>query len=167
MPAIKSSAIPPMKPPAADNTSRSRKPGGRALPNRAMKSVLSVSPRPDDHAALRLILDGIAWRLSAVANCHEAIEHLHRDPVSVVLCESVLEDGTWKDILNHISRGADPPLLIVTSRVADEYLWAEVLNLGGYDVLAKPFSQQEVRHVLTTISLYQINPVPRTRTAGA
>jgi FixJ family two-component response regulator len=36
----------------------------------------------------------------------------------------------------------------VTSRLADEYLWAEVLNLGGYDVLAKPLDKQEVSRTL-------------------
>ncbi len=29
--------------------------------------------------------------------------------------------------------------LIVTDRLANEALWSEVLNLGGYDVVAKPF----------------------------
>jgi DNA-binding response OmpR family regulator len=42
----------------------------------------------------------------------------------------------------------NPPDLIVASRLADEYLWAEVLNLGGYDVLAKPFNAEEVRRVV-------------------
>jgi FixJ family two-component response regulator len=32
----------------------------------------------------------------------------------------------------------------VCSHLADEYLWAEVLNLGGCDVLAKPFEDHEV-----------------------
>jgi DNA-binding response OmpR family regulator len=38
----------------------------------------------------------------------------------------------------------DPPLLIVSSRLADEHLWAEALNLGVFDVLAKPFQSEEV-----------------------
>ncbi len=37
-----------------------------------------------------------------------------------------------------------PPALIVTSPAAGPRLWAEVLNLGGYDVLAQPFSTEEV-----------------------
>ena len=37
-----------------------------------------------------------------------------------------------------------PPKLIVTCRLADERLWAEVLNLGGFDVLAQPFYAREV-----------------------
>jgi DNA-binding response OmpR family regulator len=34
--------------------------------------------------------------------------------------------------------------LIVTSRLADERLWVEALNLGAFDVLAKPFDQKEL-----------------------
>jgi FixJ family two-component response regulator len=38
----------------------------------------------------------------------------------------------------------------VTSRLADEYLWAEALNLGAYDVLAKPFDTSEVMRVVAS-----------------
>jgi DNA-binding response OmpR family regulator len=33
--------------------------------------------------------------------------------------------------------------------LADEALWAEVLNLGGYDVLTKPFDPKEVHHAVS------------------
>ena len=42
----------------------------------------------------------------------------------------------------------DPPFLIVASRLADERLWAEALNLGAYDVLAKPFDSTEVTRIV-------------------
>jgi len=38
--------------------------------------------------------------------------------------------------------------VIVASRLADERLWAEVLNLGGYDLLAKPFDRDELVRVI-------------------
>jgi DNA-binding response OmpR family regulator len=41
-----------------------------------------------------------------------------------------------------------PPPLIVSSCVADDRLWAEVLNLGGYDLLTKPFLAAEVSRVV-------------------
>jgi DNA-binding response OmpR family regulator len=44
---------------------------------------------------------------------------------------------------------SNPPFLIVTSRTADERLWAEALNLGAYDVLAKPYNQAEVIRVVS------------------
>ena len=43
-----------------------------------------------------------------------------------------------------------PAPLIVGDRLADERLWAKVLNLGGYDLLAKPFNAKEVLHVVST-----------------
>jgi len=43
----------------------------------------------------------------------------------------------------------DPPPLIVTSRLADERLWAEVLNLGAFDVIAKPFDRMETMRVIS------------------
>ena len=48
----------------------------------------------------------------------------------------------------YISQLPDPPLLIVTSRLADERLWAEALSLGAYDVLAKPFDPEEVVRIV-------------------
>jgi hypothetical protein len=36
----------------------------------------------------------------------------------------------------------------VSSRVADDRLWAEVLNLGGYDLLTNPFAPAEVSRVV-------------------
>jgi hypothetical protein len=40
------------------------------------------------------------------------------------------------------------PRLIVTAPLADEHLWAEVLNLDGFDVLAQPFRPDEVKRVI-------------------
>jgi len=131
------------------------------------QSLLSVTSVAADRAALRDILQGSAWQMTAAANCREAVEELRRDHVSVIVCESALDDGTWKDILCHISQSLNPPLLIVTSRLADAYLWSEVLNLGGYDVLATPFRPQEVRYVLTTASLHLAHTAPGTRLATA
>jgi DNA-binding NtrC family response regulator len=81
------------------------------------------------------------------------LEHLVRERFAVVFCDSTLEDGSWKDVLAQVGTGAGATPLIVTSRLADATLWSEVLNLGGYDVLAKPFLKRDVIHVLTTISL--------------
>lgn len=60
-----------------------------------------------------------------------------------------MPDSSWKSLLAALDQLPDRPLLVVTSRLADEHLWAEVLNLGGYDVLMKPFDPQEVVRVIS------------------
>jgi DNA-binding response OmpR family regulator len=65
-----------------------------------------------------------------------------------VVCEKDLSPDSWKDVLEQVTILPDPPSLIVTSRFADERLWAEALNLGAYDVLAKPFDRTEAMRVV-------------------
>ena len=61
-----------------------------------------------------------------------------------------LIDYCWKDLLLELQKMEHPPPLIVADRLADERLWVEALNLGGYDVLAKPFDAREALDVVTT-----------------
>jgi len=66
-----------------------------------------------------------------------------------VVCERNLLPGTWKEMLDCLILLPQPSYLIVTAELADDYLWAEVLNLGAYDLLAKPFDGAEVSRVLS------------------
>ena len=69
---------------------------------------------------------------------------LQRHDIAVVLCERDLQPGTYIDLLKRFNALANVTSLIVASRLADERLWAEALNLGAWDVLAKPFDPSEV-----------------------
>jgi len=83
-----------------------------------------------------------------VCNCREASEVLSELPQAVVICDAVLSDGSWQLILERTQAMICPPPVIVVSRLADEYLWAQVLNFGGYDVLEMPFDGPEVVRVV-------------------
>src|SRR5215831_2483662 len=83
------------------------------------------------------------WHTRTARCFREALPLICRDLARVVLCEGALHDGSWKDVLELAASRPYPPPLIVTSRLADERLWAEVLNLGGYDVLAQPLDRAE------------------------
>jgi DNA-binding response OmpR family regulator len=109
-----------------------------------------------DHALLEGILNcaqcelrpTCQWQLSACPTLASALAALRKVRVPVVVCESDLQPGNWKDALEELRTVPDPPLLIVTSRCADERLWAEALNLGAYDVLAQPFDGMEVARIV-------------------
>jgi DNA-binding response OmpR family regulator len=59
-----------------------------------------------------------------------------------------LPDGDWQELWEHVRRRPDPPLFIVSAPWTDARLWAEVLNLGAYDVLVKPYEPFEVARIL-------------------
>jgi DNA-binding response OmpR family regulator len=90
------------------------------------------------------------WRLFEAPDRRRATQCLLRHSVHVVIVTKDVPDGNWQEMLDHLRRLARPPLLIVTSRIADEHLWAEVLNIGGYDVLAQPFERDELVRVIAS-----------------
>jgi DNA-binding response OmpR family regulator len=119
-----------------------------ATPTDNAKSALLVSSLPEDHEFLSEIFGQQNWTFYGVRTLGSALTLLREQPVPVVITERDLPLGDWKDLLAAIQHLAHRPLLVVASRRADEYLWTEVLNLGGHDVLAKPFQAKELRWVL-------------------
>lgn len=111
-------------------------------------TILSVSPLAEDHAYLRRVGEKARWKTREAYSCREASVAIAEERLDVVVCEANLPDGNWKDLLEVLLRRLNPPSLIVTSRLADEYLWGEALNLGAYDVLVKPFDPMEIYRVV-------------------
>jgi response regulator RpfG family c-di-GMP phosphodiesterase len=107
-------------------------------------TVLSVSPVDEDHSSLQAIIGHTKWLLLKARDLVSTLVLLQQHEVAVVLCERDLLPGTWIDVLKHVNALPNTPSLIVTSRLADDRLWGEALNLGAWDVLAKPFDRTEV-----------------------
>jgi CheY-like chemotaxis protein len=130
--------------------------------NPASVTVFHVGPQDQDLRALAEILDradwkmcpGTRWTLAATDDILSATARLQCEKAPILLCERESETGSWKDMLESVGRFPAPPMLIVISRTADEYLWAEALNLGAYDVLSKPYHPPEVVRVLSMAWLH-------------
>jgi DNA-binding response OmpR family regulator len=115
------------------------------------QTILAVFPFPEDRISLQTILGRSNWEVQFTATFDEAREALRAFSFGVVISESRLPEGLgWKDLLREIQDAAESPPLIVVDRLADEWLWAEVLNLGAYGVLMKPFDAKEVLHAIVT-----------------
>lgn len=116
--------------------------------------ILSVGPMDEHHAALGDILQSSDWpgdtdtagRLLVRASFDECLSTVRQTRIPIVLCDA---QRNWRHLLEEFRELPEPPHLIVTSRLADDRLWSEALNLGAYDVLAKPFDPSEVVRVLT------------------
>ena len=106
--------------------------------------LLAAGFEEDDLFYLQSICEGASWRLHVAGTLRAAVGHLKHNAIPVVLCRPKLADGDWTAILHAASRLARPPYLIVWSRHADCSLRAEVLNLGAFDLLMKPFDPTEV-----------------------
>ena len=125
-------------------------------------TVLSVTPCEEDQFWLQNIIGDSKWKLYKADRLESALAILRDHEVGVVLSENDVPPHSWTDILHVMNQLRDAPALIVTSRLADDRLWAEALNLGAYDVLAKPFNPDEVRRSVS-LALDELAPQARKR----
>ena len=106
--------------------------------------VLALLPSEGDRQSLHDIFVHSNWQLQFAGTLNELPESLKSSQLGVVITDSCLSDCGWKAVLETADRMQGQPSVIVSSRLADDHLWAEVLNLGGFDVLVMPFEQAEV-----------------------
>jgi len=133
----------------------------------APRTALLVSSLKEDHEFLGEVFSHQGWMLYNAPTLGSALAFLRDNPVPVVITERDLPLGNWKDLLAAIQQLPRTPLLVVAARLADEHLWAEVLNLGGHDVLGKPFQVKELLWVLSTACrLVEDNWTHATKAAG-
>jgi DNA-binding response OmpR family regulator len=99
-------------------------------------------------AEVRHIFSHTRWHTHVVHSIGEAAEILRSIPIGVVLCEDQVSDGNWLDLLRETEYLEPRPETIVLSARLDSTLWAEVLNCGGYDLLAMPLEPKEVYAVI-------------------
>ena len=116
--------------------------------------LLLVGFVEEDDAGRQQVLGRYTGQEQRVRSCGEARWLLYKTCVQVVICERDLPDGSWRDVLESTAALENPPAVIVTSRLADDRLWTEVLNAGGYDVMAKPWDGREARRTIALARKY-------------
>ena len=111
--------------------------------------VLIVNSSPDESGEMNTLLGRIGLQPQFTSTCQKALGLIHHHTFPVVLSSDTLPDGDWKTLLQALEGTPEHPELIVFSRQAEESLWYEVLQLGGFDVLAAPFDEAELVRVIT------------------
>jgi len=110
--------------------------------------ILFVSGHPDDALRLVPMLQSLPLVLDQVATLEQARNQLQQTDYEIILTEANLPDGDWLGALHLARQQPGAVKVIVTDPQADARFWAEVLNMGGYDLLTQPFYEPEVRRIL-------------------
>src|SRR4051794_10140299 len=99
-----------------------------------------------DTRTLRAIADQNGWNTFEMRNNVGALACITSRQIGVVLAEHDVVNGNWLSLLEQINELPRPPRFVVFSRWADERLWADVLNRGGFDLLSLPVNADELHH---------------------
>jgi DNA-binding NtrC family response regulator len=128
---------------------------GKGAEGRA--TLVAVFGQGEDRLSLEPILSPWEWEVIWTRTCAETVTAVRRTAAPTIVCDEIFEDGEWKELWNELKKDPCPPEFILASRLADERLWAELLNLGGYDLLTKPFRpEQVIRAIHGALSEWQL-----------
>lgn len=128
-------------------------------------TVLAISPFEEDHASLREIFAHSQWMLYSARTWREAFQILERVDISLVICERACPEGNWRELFERIEQKGNPPPFIVCSELPGVDLWAEVVNQGAFDALAKPFDMFEVLRMVPASWQFYRHQLRRATTA--
>lgn len=127
--------------------------------------ILAITPFLADQVVLRQLITETGWKLGIIPEFEVAIARLQTHFSPVVLCDRNLPGFNWRDTLEILTSVASPSAVILMSAVVDEYLWDEVIQNRGFDVIAKPFRQEELIETIRFALFYRhwscLDRIPR------
>jgi DNA-binding NtrC family response regulator len=74
---------------------------------------------------------------------------LSQRPYHVALLPAVLPDNGWWSLWGEITLLNPRPEILVYAQKATFQLWSGVLEIGGYDVIVEPFTEEELQRAVT------------------
>jgi DNA-binding response OmpR family regulator len=110
--------------------------------------ILAVTQNAVEWSRLQEIANQCGWTLLWARDCDAAISLLAADAIPIVICDRDLPGQDWRSALQRIGASRQPICILLASSVSDEYLWREVVQHRGFDVLTKPFQPDRVQKVV-------------------
>ncbi len=108
-------------------------------------TAVAITRSEADRVQLERIFQKAHWEIVF----QDGIEAAAGQPLdTLVLYDRDLPDADWREAIRELAAGQHRRGVILASSVVDDYLWEEVIQLGGYDVLSKPFREEEVIHAV-------------------
>ena len=106
--------------------------------------LLAVTQDPDAWHSLRDIADRLGWMLFWAPSCDKAVKLLDHYGMPLVICDRDLPGEDWRKVIQRIGSSKRRVCVLLASTVCDDFLWKEVTQHGGFDVLLKPFDAERV-----------------------
>lgn len=107
-------------------------------------TILSVPGTDPDRQLLDEISRRNHWNISFASSSDEAREWLKRSKPQIILIDRDIDGADWRYAVSSLAAASGGACVLLISRVIDDYLWNEVVTNGGYDVLRKPLSENDV-----------------------
>jgi FixJ family two-component response regulator len=111
-------------------------------------SVSIITSRAEDIRELNDFLHGTPWELIDVSDLEGAAVALKTTAVPILLFDRDTAGSCWQTTMKGLIRKRRGTCVILLSNVTDQYLWDEMVQQGGFDLLTRPFKKEQVLSTL-------------------
>ena len=123
-------------------------------------SVLVVTPSPNDYD---LIVSSLAPEEVEILPAHCLLEAVLQQVASpdhpYVVVYDTDSPEEWRQALRRFLTVRPQTRVVLVSRLADDQMWMDVLDNGGFDLIMKPFQPVEIRTVVRGAITGRVNTV--------
>ncbi len=84
------------------------------------------------------------WEFQHTGTLEGGLDALRKFPASVAIYDWPAAEEDWRPAVDRLSALPDHPCLLLASPVNDEYLCAELVRHGGFDVMPRSASQDRI-----------------------
>jgi FixJ family two-component response regulator len=124
--------------------------------------VLIVTSRTGDVEELKSILCETPWELTDASHVEDLPATLKGAAVPILLFDRDTAGASWQVAIRRLIKTRRGACVVLLSNVSDQYLWDEVVQHGGFDLLARPFRKEQVLSTLMFAYAHCRTPWPKT-----
>ena len=113
--------------------------------------ILGLSLLLQDMCVLERLGKQHNWDVRFTSSPRQAFTLASQTHFELILCDRFQPGYPWREVMERFSACSPQSCILLVSPVADEYMWQEVLQRGGYDVLRRPLSDSSTLHAVEAV----------------
>ena len=121
--------------------------------------ILALSIFLQDRLLLERLGKQYNWELRFTNSPTEAFNWVSQSQFEIILCDRNQPGYPWREVMDRLAKSSPRSCILLISPINDDYLWSDVLQWGGYDVLMRPLRAEVVLHLVNAAKRF-ISPVP-------
>jgi two-component system response regulator HydG len=121
-----------------------------SLPQDRLK-ILVLSMSLDDRLLMEQLAKHHHWVLRFTHSPQEGFALASENHFEVVLCDRNQYGYPWREVIDRLAAISPQSCILLVSPLKEDYLWRDVLQQGGYDVLTRPLSEPAVLHAIDAV----------------
>lgn len=115
------------------------------------KKILIVDDEENARIGLSKLLGQEGYEVASVANGHEALEFLRRNPVHLVISDINMPEMNGLVFLRELNRHHPSTAVIMITAYGGVESYLESMNLGAFEYINKPVKLDELKLVMNKI----------------